>query len=183
MSHPRSPHPERRDPLRVVPLLLPRSWRGPVHPWEIQRGFRMRVLGDALAVLTLGAPDKSGPATTLQHAPGPGEESLVVVLAPSGPSPEVLQAARELPAREGWRPACLLILSDRRQLPSYRATRHEIGRALRGGDFPAAWVLDDMPEVDFRGLPFFSVERSLRQLARVGRRLGRWAGYRRLIPW
>lgn len=180
MKHPRFERTERRDPLRVVPLLLPRAWRGPAEPWEIQRGYRLRVVDPATVVLTLGALDKSGPPTTLSHASGPGEESLVVLVAPTGPTRKGVQSARELAVADR---SCLLILSDRRQVQSYGEVRREIGQALRGGDFPAAWILDDMPQVDFRGLPYFTVERSLRQLGRVGRRLKRWAGYRRLIPW
>ncbi len=184
MSHPRLEQAGRRDSLRVVPLGLPRSWKGPQAPWEIdQRGYRLRVLGPELVCLTLGAPGPRSPGGALSRSPGPGEEALLIVPAPSGPAAETLAQARELPGQEGWAPACLLVLSDRRQLPSYSHTRRDLGRALRGSGFPAAWILDDLPQVEFRGQPYFTVERSLRQLGRIGRRLARWAKYRRLLPW
>lgn len=174
---------ERPDSLRVAPLRLPRSWRGPEAPWELRRGYRLRVPDPAVLVLTLGAPGAKAPGQALLPTPGPGEEALLVLPAPGGPAPEALELARRLPRDEGWRPACVLVLSDRRQVPSYGATRRELVRAMGGEDFAAAWILDEMPTVDFRGLPYFTVERSLRQLDRVGRRLARWARYRRLLPW
>ncbi len=184
MSHLRQSPDRRRDLLRVTPLVLPRSWRGPQAPWEIdQRGFRLRILGPDLLALTLGAPGPKTPGGALSRKPGPGEETLLVVPAPKGPPPEALEAARSVPQEEGWTPACLLVLSDREQLPSPPRARRELGRALRGAGFAAAWVLDASPQVDFRGLPYFTVERSLRQLGRVGRRLERWARWRRLWPW
>ena len=184
MSHPRQAPAERRDPLRVVPLSLPRSWKGPEGPWEIdRRGYRLKVLGPELVALFLGAPEAKEPGRALATSPTRGEEALLVVPAPRGPSAETLEALRKVPQEEGWTPSCLLVLSDRSQLASYRATRRSLGQALRGAGFPAAWVLDESPSVDFRGLPYFTVERSLRQLGRIGRRLARWARYRRLLPW
>lgn len=184
MSRLRQAPDRRRDLLRVVPLVLPRSWRGPQAPWEIdRRGFRLRVLGPDLLALTLGKPGPKPPGGVLSRAPGPGEETLLIVPAPKGPPTEALEAARRIPQEEGWSPACLLVLSDREQLTSYSRARRDLGRALRRAAFPAAWVLDQSPQVDFRGLPYFTVERSLRQLGRVGRRLERWARWRRLWPW
>lgn len=182
-GNPRFAPAERRDLLRVVPLLLPRAWRGPEAPWEIQRGFRLRVVSPEVLVLTLGAPRDKAPGQALQAAPGTGEESFLVLPAPLGASAEALALARRLPAEEGWRPACLLVLSDRLQLASYGGARRDLRAGLRGADFAAAWILDEMPTVDFRGLPYFTVERSLRQLGRIGRRLARWAKYRRLLPF
>lgn len=158
------------DRLKVAPLNLPRGWPGPTRPWEIERGFRLRVVSPEVLVIHLGAA-----AEGARPGPGPGEEALVLVLAPEDPRAEVVAAAAGLPRAEGWEAGALLVLSDDRRLDRpFGRLRRELKGAAAG--LAAFWVLQEMP------YDYFTAEHTLRQLGRVGRRAARWARWRRWLP-
>ena len=165
--------------LRLQILHHPREAWGPQGPWELWRGFRLEVLSESLLALTLGATSEADArGDPLRPDTGPGEETLLVVPAPMGPSVEAVEEAALV---TGWTPSAALLLSDDQQLrgPDARALR----QAARRASWPVVWVLQEMPSEPYRGLDFFNVEQSLCQLGRIGRRLSRRVRWRRWLPW
>lgn len=154
------------EPLKLAILGHPRRHPGPHAPWELHRGYRLRVLGPDLLVLFLNPGGE-----VLSPTPQPGEEALLLLFVPEGPEPGALEQACALCREEGWEPDCLLVLSDPAQL-----RRRPTGKVPR--EILAVQVLQPLPPPGF-----FSTEKVLYQLGRIGSRLRRRCRWRRYLPW
>jgi hypothetical protein len=167
--------------LKVHILRWPPAWRGPIEPWELTRGFRVEVLDRSLLWMALGGPESSD-QRLLEAVKRPGEEGLLLLPAPSGPSEQDLQGTDKV--LEGFPEAdVLVLLSDGRRLASPRKQLSGLRARFKGRSLAVVWVWQDMPAELCDGLDFFNVEQNLHQLGRIGRRLVRQARWRRFLPW
>ncbi|MBN9415836.1 hypothetical protein ABS71_12375 [bacterium SCN 62-11] len=153
--------------LRVDYLHYPRSFRARHYRWDLDRGFRLEVLGAGrfwFSLLDPGGVDRA--------------------IAPEGQGLEqdfLLQVARQSSgAWPGW---------DRDRLGPHTicVILSDSGRACRvPRDWPnlVLWVRQPMlAGTVWTGNDFFTPEQTLYQWGRVGRRVQRRSRWRALIPW
>ncbi len=173
------PEPRRLD---LEFLHHPRSYEGPENPWEIHRGFRIRVLTRKVLAMFLGQPPNY--CSLLSLYPEPGEDSFLVLPAPLDPQGSDLAMGLGLAAEEGWLPEVTLILSDDQQLTRpYRTVKRELKSVIpRDHEGLVIWVLQEMPGELCGEMDFFNPEQSLHQLGRIGRRVARRGRWRRFLP-
>ncbi|MBS2039351.1 hypothetical protein JST97_30480 [bacterium] len=153
--------------LRVDFLHYPRAFRARHFRWDLDRGFRLEVLG----------------ASAYWFALLDGEGlSQAVVASPQGQEQDfLLQVERQSAGRwPDWDPARLgphticALLSDRGVPP----------RVPPGWPNLVIWVRQSMlAGTVWTGNDFFTPEQTLHQWGRVGRRVQRRARWRPLIPW
>lgn len=156
-----------RRNLRVDFLRFPRSFQPRHYRWDLDRGFRVEVLGKELFWLSLL--DREGVHSVCDARPQGQEQDFL------------LRVQRQ--ARGGWP-----------DWPSQRLSPHTIcvilsqqGKACRvPGSWPnlVLWVRQPMPVgTRWTGNDFFTPEQVLYQWGRVGRHVQRWARWRRWLPW
>lgn len=156
-----------RRNLRVDFLRFPRSFQPRHYRWDLDRGFRVEVLGKELFWLSLL--DREGVHSVCDARPQGQEQDFL------------LSVQRQ--ARGGWP-----------DWPSQRLSPHTIcvilsqqGKACRvPGGWPnlVLWVRQPMPlGTRWTGNDFFTPEQVLYQWGRVGRHVQRWARWRRWLPW
>ncbi len=162
----------------------PRRARGPRCPWELERGFRLRIVKRDLLLLFLGGETvaEGEPVCTGVQS---GEELLVVIPATLGPDERQLESALSYISAAGLEPQAVLILSDPQQM---NMPEHKVLPKLKlvvkrfDSFFLVVWVLQEMPPV-VEELDFFNVEQVLHQLGRISRRLARRVSWRSKLPW
>ena len=165
--------------LAVLAHRLPRSSKHGLD-WELERGFHLSVLGSDFLEFTLASRmEKSeNPSLPLiQTSDNQGQDSFLIWHCPGLYTPERFQEFADL-AKEKSHMNCALILSHtsehRRALMDYPSYRH-LWKAV---DKPVLQVFQDFPTASY-----FTVEKNLFDLGRIGRRLSRLGKIRRLMPW
>ncbi|MGE0488599.1 MAG: hypothetical protein AB7S38_05260 [Vulcanimicrobiota bacterium] len=154
----------------------PRQADGPSDHWELQRGYRLRVVGSDSLVLYLGpATGQELQGELMGVAPLSGEEALLLVLASQTASAGKLEAALQVCDREGWNPRAVLVLWDSHQATT--TDRPGLKKAARG-DRLVVLVDQEMPPESF-----FNPEQVLHQLGRISRRIQRRVAWRRHLPF
>ena len=142
--------------------------------WELERGFHLRVLAESMFELNLrrtGATD-----TPLPLFGEPAQVDKLLVWQKSPKDGDWLTFSNLLKSGQPWQAALILCPSAQRgsSLSSYFSLRtHTVGAPC-----PVVEVFQETPTATF-----FTVEKNLFALGRVGRRLQRYAGMRRLLPW
>ncbi len=166
--------------LHILTHRLPRDCRAG-SDWELDRGFHLGVLDDNLLEFTLNSRDQgqNGPTLPLltQNATVHGQDRFLVWNCPGRYQPErFAHFAKELQERSDLQIGIILSqTSERSQVlldfPKYR-------RVWKRTNKPVLHVFQDFPESGY-----FSVEKSLFDLGRIGRRLLKLSKIRRLLPW
>ncbi len=142
--------------------------------WALERGFHLQLLSSELFVLRLADETKNSEIFPEEQPDGstrfllwqlPDDQSLKQL-------PQFLHTLRE---SSPWEAA--LILGHIRDSKSALWREIRRGGALRGLGFPVVGVHQDRPPSDF-----FTVEKNLFHLGRIGRRLRRYAKLRNLLP-
>lgn len=161
--------------LHLLIHRMPRT--GPTDlDWELERGFHLQVLAESMFELNLRR--AGGPAETalpLKGEAGAGLDKLLVwQKAPADSDWEAF--GRLLKGGKPWQAALILSPSAQRgtALSSYLKPRAH----TRGASCPVVEIFQDSPAASF-----FTVEKNLFVLGRVGRRLQRYASARRWLPW
>ena len=174
---------ERR--LKLVALHHPSQYAGPVQDWELDRGFRLRVLtGDAF-VLYLRSSQSQPPGDFLSKWALEGEESFLLLPAPSGQLAASLRRALDVLETEQWWPDTMLLMSDWSVKPAFAWRAGSDLKALLPAGLPSlvAWVFQEMPtERGADGLEYFTPEQTLYQLGRISRHVRRRCRWRRWLP-
>lgn len=173
------PEPRR---LKLNFLHYPKTYAGPQSEWELHRGFRIRVLSRNCLALFIGQPPSD--STLLSRCPEEGEDSFLLLPAPSGVDPKDLEQGFQIANEEGWSPQVSMILSDGRRLQgSTRKTKAALRKAIpKAHPGLVLWVWQEMPGELCQGMDFFNSEQILHQLGRMGRRVSRRAKWRRFLP-
>jgi hypothetical protein len=165
--------------LHVLTHRLPRGCKAG-RDWGLDRGFHLEVLDEDLFLFTLAGrdtPPLQGALPLLAGHNAEDQERFLIWHCPGRYSPEKLLAFAD---RLGRHPECQvgLILS------------HRCERAQAFLDFPKyrqVWRSVNKPVLqafqDFPTNGFFTVEKNLFDLGRIGRRLVRFGRWRRLMPW
>lgn len=168
--------------LKLHYLHHPRCYQHSSQPWELHRGFRIRVLTPHALALFVGQPPRD--SDLLSRRPEPGEDSFLILPAPHGASPLLLKEALSLCAGEGWAPQVTLVLSDEKLLKEPPSGLRRALRAAVPKSYPglALWVWQEMPAPLRDDLDFFNAEQILHQLGRMGRRVARRMKWRRFLP-
>lgn len=164
--------------LHILAHRLPRSCKLG-RDWELERGFQISVLGEEYFEFILGPREmKQGtPPSLVSRDFQDDEERFLIWHVPGRYDPGKLEEFRDmLAARPDIHIGLILSRSDERtraltDYPRYRAMWSKLEQ-------PVLQVFQKIPEAQY-----FSVEKSLFQLGRVGRRLIRLGKYRRLLPW
>lgn len=147
--------------------------------WELERGFHLQVVGADLFELSLKAREESEAPTLslLEGATLEGQDRFLILHCPHAYHRERLHSfAESLQAQFPHHVGLILSHSSERfqSLIEYRHHRSNWKNLTR----PVIQVFQDYPEADF-----FSVEKSLFDLGRIGRRLQKLTKLRRLLPW
>ena len=164
--------------LHILAHRLPRSCKLG-HDWELERGFQLSVLSDEHFEFILAPRDMKlgSPPSLLSREFQEQEERFLIWHAAGSYDSSRLEEFRDLLAARPEVPIGLILSrSDERtralaDYPRYRGLWAKLEQ-------PVLQVFQNIPEADY-----FSVEKSLFQLGRVGRRLLRLGKYRRLLPW
>lgn len=161
--------------LRLLIHRMPRRESADLD-WELERGFHLQVLADSIFELNLrrsGAP--ADIALPLTGAASDGLDTLLIWQ--KSPADNDWEGfSRWLRGGKPWRAALILSPSSQHgaALSSYLGPRSH----TKGAPCPVVEVFQDSPPASF-----FTVEKNLFVLGRVGRRLQRYAGLRRWLPW
>ncbi len=147
--------------------------------WEIERGFLLTVLDENLFELILRPRDSTKSPTTLpllDEAPALGVDRFLIWQKAPRDEEGWEAFSSQLRARTGLT-AGLILSSDVEHTKALRSYRRR--RAIwHGIDTPVLQIFQNTPTASF-----FTVEKNLFFLGRIGRRLNRLAGLRRLLPW
>lgn len=145
--------------------------------WELDRGFHLQVLDESLFELNLRPRDFTSrkTLTLLPNASLEGQ-SRFLVWQRSTSDHNWSEFATRLKSSEGWRAG--LILSHLNQRGAIICGHLRLHRHWAGVDFPVVHLFQRTPPAE----DFFTVEKNLFVLGRVGRRLQRYAKFRRLLP-
>lgn len=148
--------------------------------WEIERGFHLEVLAEDRFQLTLAARNRSGQSESLPFRPGTdqtGRQSFLVWHCPGRYNcsrfEEFAGTLVEHPEVEVG-----LILSHTSERAQALLDYPKFRGLWRGVEQPVLQVFCDFPDSSY-----FTVERNLFHLGRIGRRLIRLGKWRRLMPW
>ena len=165
--------------LAILAHRLPRSSKQGLD-WELERGFHLSVLGSDFLEFTLASRGEKSEKPCLPLMEGfdnQGQDSFLIWHCPGLYTPDRFQEFADL-AKENSHLSCALILSHtsehRRALldyPSYRGLWKTVEQ-------PVLQVFQDFPTPSY-----FTVEKNLFDLGRIGRRLNRLGKIRRLMPW
>ncbi len=164
--------------LHILAHRLPRDCREGAD-WELERGFHLQVIEADFFQLVLRARHSTSRRTVgiLGEVHTDGQDRFLLWHAPLAYSSERLSAFAEK-LRDEYTDHVGLILSH----PSERKASFRdllAGRGLwRGVRRPVIQVFQAYPRADF-----FSVEKTLFDLGRVGRRLQKLTKLRRFAPW
>lgn len=146
--------------------------------WELDRGFHLQVLGESLFEVNL-RPRNPSSKTTLALLADSSTEGLsrFLVWQKSATDHDWEEFSTRLARFGRWRAGLILSHLDQRA-------------AIIGGHFSHRqdWKEVDCPVIHlFQHTPppenYFTVEKNLFVLGRVGRRLRRYARWRRRLPW
>jgi hypothetical protein len=159
-------HPRR---LKLITLHHPRLHPGPKADWELDRGFRLRVLTRDSLLLYLRSPQFAQAEDFLSRRPLAGEESFLLIPAPSGQLSRPFGEALDAMHKEGWWPDTILLMSDWKMRPSFPFPRCSELRAALPAGLPSfvAWVFQEMPTELARGIDTFTPEQNLYQPPRA----------------
>lgn len=164
--------------LTVLPLRLPPGSRAD-YSWGLERGFHLEVIDEEIFALTLGP---IGGTFEIEvplhgHSDPSGVERLLLWHSPKRYRQAELQ-----------RFADLLRYRKNREIGVILSPTDERWRGLfgmifnrspwRGLERPVIHVFQDFPDHSF-----FSLEKNLAELGRIGRHLTKFARWRRLLPW
>lgn len=162
--------------LHLLAHRLPRNCRRG-HDWELERGFHLEVLGDSTFYLTLAPREASTEPglPLLSDTKQTNQEQFLIWHCPGKYQPEKFQDFADL-------------LKDRDGTGLILSQTGERTRALI--DYPryrSLWKQTQHPVLQvFQDLPdsrFFTVEKCLFSLGRIGRRVVKIGRLRRLMPW
>lgn len=163
--------------LHLLTHRLPRSCKLG-EDWELERGFHLQVVGKDLFELTLAA--RSSKIKSLPLWPDSnthGQERFLVWHCPGDYAPESFaDYIAQLKLSEQIQVGLILSHSKERpkavlDFPKYRNLWNSVEQ-------PVLQIFQDFPPKSY-----FSVESSLFELGRVGRRLLKLSKWRRLMPW
>jgi hypothetical protein len=161
--------------LSILLHRLPRAITAPLD-WELERGFHLRLLSDALFELSLRPRGPTDSATLPLLKPDVSGVCRLLIWH-KDPQDERWQAfSEQLTSPTAWQGA--LILSPSQQRRTAWASWARRRRASVGAACPVVELFQDSPPATF-----FTVEKNLFVLGRVGRRVERYARFRRLWPW
>ncbi len=162
--------------LRLLAHRLPRKSKEG-QDWELERGFHLSVLGEETFSLTL-AGRQSGEKLTLSLCTDTRDaelENFVIWHCPGKYRPERFEEFAELVREQD---SIGLILSQTSEhtratldYPKYRGVWREVTT-------PVIQVFQDIPDARY-----FTVEKCLFSLGRIGRRVRKLGRIRRLMPW
>ena len=162
--------------LHMLAHRLPRSSKDGLD-WELERGFHLSVLGEDTFLLTLAARE-SGEELTLSlctDKPNPHLTKFVIWHCPGSYQPERFEEFAELVNEEGGVGLILSQTSERARAtldyPKYRGLWKHVQR-------PVIQVFQELPDSRY-----FTVEKCLFSLGRIGRRVRKMGRLRRLMPW
>ena len=142
--------------------------------WELERGFHLQVLAESMFELNLR---RAGAVSTpLPLLGGPAEVDRLLVWQKSPKDGDWQSFSTLLRSGQPWQAA--LILSPIAQRGSALSSYFSPRTHTAGAPCPVVEVFQETPAA-----AFFTVEKNLFALGRVGRRLQRYAGMRRLLPW
>lgn len=161
--------------LSLLVHRLPRSTPRELD-WELERGFHLQILAESLFELNL-RPRGASSATSLPLLEPAATGVSKLLIWQRSPRDEDWPAFTSyLTAGTPWQGALILSRSDERgsALSSLLARRTH----SKGAPCAVLQVFQDSPPATF-----FTVEKNLFVLGRVGRRLERYAALRRLLPW
>jgi hypothetical protein len=165
--------------LSLLVHRLPRR-SGADWDWELERGFHLEVLSDSLFELNLRPRARSadGVATLpiLSSSHSTGLSKLLVWQKCAQDEDGWVEFAQTLAADKPWQAGLILSASAERgpAVSSYLKRRAH----WSGLNCPVVQIFQDSPAP-----AFFTVEKNLFSLGRVGRRMERYAGVRRWLPW
>ena len=149
--------------LHVLAHRLPRSSREG-QDWELERGFQLEVLGENTFHLTLASREDSG-----------RQDRFVIWHCPGRYQPEKFQNFADLLKERDGIGIILSQTAERTRAvldyPKYRGLWKQASQ-------PVIQVFQDFPDSRF-----FTVEKTLFNLGRVGRRVVKMGRIRRLLPW
>ncbi len=156
---------------------LPRD-SGQDWDWEIDRGFHLQVLGPSLFELNL-RPRSAVSSPSLKILPGSSVEGVTKLLIwnRSSQDQDWEAFARCLNDSVCWRAGLILSpLCQRTRVLREHFRLHSLWAPVV---CPVVHLFQDTPPAE----DYFSVEKNLFVLGRVGRRLKRYARWRRCLPW
>lgn len=146
--------------------------------WELERGFHLQLLGPSLFELNLRPRESSG-CQTLRLLPGASSLGVTRLLVwhKAASDDDWSAFAKLLQEAQSWRAG--LILSHFQQRGG--VLREHLGRRALWASIgcPVVHIFQRTPPVE----DYFTVEKNLFCLGRVGRRLERYARWRRRLPW
>lgn len=153
---------------------LPRG-AGPFD-WELERGFHLAILSEDLFELNLRPRGLSAETAALPWDAGPGVSRLLVWQKRPEDEAGWELFAGQLQAGKTWQAALILSPTSERNgaLSSFLSRRVH----WKGAPCAVVQVFQDSPPASF-----FTVEKNLFMLGRLGRRLERYTGLRRWLPW
>jgi hypothetical protein len=164
--------------LHLLTHRLPRKCRAG-NDWDLDRGFHLEVLGSDILQFTLRARAESE-ASTVPLLPGAeeaGQDRFLIWHCPGAYQPGRFgEFADQLRSRQTANIGLILSQTDERtqamlDYPKYRGV-------WKGLEQPVVQVFQDFPNVEY-----FTAEKSLFALGRIGRRLLKLSKMRRLLPW
>jgi hypothetical protein len=162
--------------LHVLAHRLPRDCREG-HDWELERGFHLEVLGENTFSLILASPEASDDPSPhlLSNTHRKGQDRFVIWHCPGEYQPEKFQDFADLLAERSGIGLILSQTTERAQAlldyPKYRGLWKQTQQ-------PVLQIFQDLPDSRF-----FTVEKCLFSLGRIGRRLVKMGRLRRLMPW
>jgi hypothetical protein len=162
--------------LSLLVHRLPRKADGD-WDWEIERGFHLEVLGESFFELNLRPRTHSASEVTLPilQSSAAGVSKLLVWQKRLQDEQGWAEFAEAL-SQKPWRAGLILCNSaERRSAMSSYFSRRAYWAGL---SFPVVQIFQDSPTATF-----FTVEKNLFALGRIGRRMERYAGWRRWLPW
>jgi hypothetical protein len=169
-----------RSPFgRRVALLvhrLPRSLPAELD-WELERGYHLQVLSESFLELNLRPREpEQAPLPLLGGTASPGLSKLLIWQKQPKDQDGWAELSSLLCSGQGWQAGLILSRSSERgaAVSSFMSRR----KHWTGVPCAVVQVFQDSPPASF-----FSVEKNLFVLGRVGRRLERLAALRRWMPW
>lgn len=164
--------------LRLLIHHLPKTPPNRFH-WEIERGFHLQVLSSDLFELRLrpqSGPHQQGESPLFNPSVAPSSSGRLLLWQKPEQDATWEEFSQALVSSQPWEAA--LILDNTTQYLKAAGSLIQKPSGWQKPNCPVIGVFQDSPPSTF-----FTVEKNLFVLGRVGRRLERYAKLRRLLPW
>lgn len=169
--------PTEREPFgRCLSVLLhhfPRSV-GPSWDWDLERGFHLEILSESLFELNLRPRGADAGALPIPRAALPSGVTRLLLWQKEPGDDGWDEFAALLASGSEWRAGLVLSRWSERSLLPFSFRYRSLWQKL---DCPVVQLFQDTPSA-----AFFTVEKNLFSLGRLGRRLERYARWRNMLP-